>query len=81
MNINFSHRTERLIFECPFFKNREEVFCLGVQLYMFYGKPEQKLLTLLSRFTHNTDDFNPLDLIAEMEAATKNKPMASLFHG
>ena len=48
-------------------------------MFMFYGKQEKKLINLLSRFTHNTEDFNPLDLIAEMEAVMKNRP--SLFQG
>ena len=51
-----------------------------MQALLYYGGPSPKMLAHLERFTHETDDFCHLDLIAELEAA-QNVPLAPLFRG
>ncbi len=49
---------------------------------LFYGEEEPKKQALLERFTYRTEEFNPLDLIAEMEAAAvPHGSGAPLFRG
>ena len=37
---------------------------------LYYGGKDEKKLAHLERFTHQTDDFNHLDLVAELDIMT-----------
>lgn len=50
-------------------QTREECISLAVQAFLFYGCDHPKKLAHLARFTYHTEDFNHLDLVAELEAS------------
>ena len=47
----------------------EEASCLCKLTILFYGFRDAKKELLLQRFTHMTEEFNHLDLVAELEAS------------
>ena len=59
-------------------QTHDEASCLGVQTLLYFGSDNAKLLRHLQRFKYETDDFNHLDLVAELEVA-RNVPLAPLF--
>ncbi len=46
-----------------------ECNCLTAQTLVYYGSDDPKKVAHLHRFTYETDHFNHMDLLAELEAS------------
>ena len=62
------------------FQTQPESVCLAVQLIKFYGESDPKKLSMLERFTYDTDGFSHFDLVAELDAS-RDVPLTPLWRG